>query len=71
MKNEFTVVASCGISNSASLNVYEIRYGIDDEILIGLNGEEPIWAPIQTDDNGDTYVEFGGNMFYMGEFIKC
>lgn len=42
MKN---VVASYVLSNTASINLYEIDY-VEDQILAGINDQEPEWCPI-------------------------
>ena len=41
------VIACWGICNTASLNVYEIEYGLNDRMLVGINDDEPEWFPIE------------------------
>lgn len=40
------VIASYGLCNTASVNIYDIRYGIEDEVLAGINDQEPEWCQI-------------------------
>lgn len=47
------VIGSYPIGNAASINVYDIEYGIEDRVLVGYNNEEPTWETIQTNDEGE------------------
>lgn len=53
------IIASYGLCNTASVNVYDVRYGIEDEVLAGINDQEPEWC--QIDYNEDECV------FRLGE----
>ena len=69
MKNR-EIIGSWCICNTASLNLYDIHYGITDTCLIGLNDEEPIEKEIITGTGGDSYVEFGGELYSFSECIR-
>jgi len=40
------VIASWGICNTASLNVFKIEYGINDRMLVAINDNRPEWYDI-------------------------
>jgi hypothetical protein len=53
------VIAAIGLTNTASVNIYEINHGIDDEVLAGINNEEPEWCTVEyTEDD---------TIFHLGE----
>ena len=64
------IIGSWCICNTASLNLYDIHYGITDTCLIGLNDEEPIEKEIIIDADGDICVEFGGELYSFSECIR-
>ena len=53
VENAGKVIASYCISNNASLNIYNIEYGINDRVLAGINNHIPEWYTIYTDQDGD------------------
>jgi hypothetical protein len=54
------VIGVWGISNNASLNIYKIEYGIDDQMLIGINDETPFWTPIiWNEEQGEQGIMYG------------
>ena len=69
LKNK-KVIGSWCICNSASLNVYDVIYDIDNKLLVGLNYEKPTKRIINTDENDRNYINFGGLRYYLDECIK-
>lgn len=72
---ERKVIASCGISNTASMNIYEIIHGIDDSVIAGINDSEPEEYTLLHDVDDETenirsYFEYGEFVFYLDEFIR-
>ena len=63
---EEKVLASCCITNIASLNIYDLN---DRAVKIGLNNEKPRWRKIYSTSKGH-YVKWGGSRYYLSEFIK-
>lgn len=70
------VIASWGISNTASLNVYSIEHGIDDVLIVGINDDEPeevkvlYTTSIDEEDESLPYIEFHGNHYFLNECIR-
>ena len=71
MKKEenLKVMATSGISNNASLNIYNIEYGIDDYVVAGINNDKPRKHKLYNNSKG-TYFNFGGIRNYLNEFIR-
>ena len=44
------IIASYGLTNTASINIYDIDY-TEDKVLAGLNDQEPKWCPIDYSNN--------------------
>lgn len=55
------VIAVYGLTNSASVNIYEINHDTN-EVLAGINNEKPKWYEIDYNDSGEL-------SFLMGEII--
>lgn len=53
-------------TNTYGLAIYEVT---SDEVLVGVNYEEPSWVEIQYDDQGEPYIDCYG-VTYLNEFIK-
>lgn len=60
------VIASWGICNTASLNVYEIE---EDVLLVGINNNRPEKREIQYDLEGRPYIDWGGE-YYLDECMR-
>lgn len=60
------VLATVTKTNVYGLAIYEVT---SDEVLVGVNGEEPSWVEIQYDDQGEPYIDCYGET-YLSEFIK-
>lgn len=60
------VIASWGICNTASLNVYEVN---DDHVLVGINNNEPELVDIEYDPEGRPYIDWGGE-YYLDECMR-
>ncbi|OAA90875.1 hypothetical protein [Clostridium ljungdahlii] len=63
------VIASCGLCNAASLNLYEILNGIDDYVIAGINNNKPRKYKLYSTNKG-IYFNWGGNRYYLHEFIR-
>lgn len=59
-------LAVATITNTYGLAIYEVT---SDEVLVGVNDEEPTWVEIQYDDQGEPYIDCYGTT-YLNEFIK-
>ena len=63
------VIASYGLSNTASINIYEIINGIDDSIIAGLNDRKPRQYRIYNTNKG-SYFNWGKNRIYLNECMR-
>lgn len=59
-------LAVATITNTYGLAIYEVT---SDEVLVGVNDEEPTWMDIEYDDQGLPYINCYG-VTYLNEFIK-
>lgn len=66
---EKRVIASCGLCNVASLNIYDIEYGIDDYVVVGLNSQKCRSYKLYTNTKG-TYFNWGGTRYYLDDFMR-
>lgn len=64
------VIASYGLSNTASLNIYGTIHDIDDYVLVGMNDEKPRKRKVCYLNSGRSYFWYGGNRYYLDECIK-
>lgn len=64
------IIGSWCICNTASLNLYDINYGVTDTCLVGINNEQPEEKDIIIGPDGDSYVEFGGELYSFSECIR-
>lgn len=64
--NDKKPLAVATITNTYGLAIYEVT---SDEVLVGVNNEEPSWVEIQYDDQGLPYIDCYG-VTYLNEFIK-
>lgn len=68
------VIASYVISNTASMNIYEVNHGIDDSVIAGINNDEPqeytLFHDVD-DETGDirSYFDYHGTYYYIDEFM--
>lgn len=60
LSNNKKVIAVYPLSNNASVNIYEIKHGINDSVLAGINNEKPKWYMLEVQDSGEV-------VFFMGE----
>lgn len=60
------VLAVASKTNVYGLAIYEMT---SDEVLVGVNDEEPSWVELQFDDQGLPYIDCYG-VTYLDEFIK-
>ena len=63
------IIANYGICNTASVNIYNIIYGIEDYILAGINKEEPKEYLIEYDEEGEPYFNIGFDV-YLNECMR-
>lgn len=66
---ENKVIASCGICNAASLNIYEFIPGINKYVVVGLNKDIPRKHKLYTVEKG-TFFMWGGRRYYLDEFTR-
>lgn len=71
MKN---VIGCWNICNNASLNLYDINYGMDT-CVVGINNFETKELEIQTEINEETdetemFIEYGEIKFYFDECMR-
>lgn len=59
-------LAVATITNTYGLAIYEMT---SDEVLVGVNDEEPNWVDIEYDEQGLPYIDCYG-VTYLNEFIK-
>ena len=64
------IIGSWCLCNNASLNVYDIIYGVVDSCLVGINDEEPAEKEIIVGPDGDSYIEYGGELYSFSECIR-
>jgi len=63
------VVGCWPVSNSASLKVLDIDYGIDDVAVVQLNSNKPKKLKIYY-GNARAFIKFKGTRFYFDECLK-
>ena len=68
-KEKIQVIASKGLCNIASLNIYKIENGIDDYVIAGVNNLNVRKYKLYNSTKG-TYFNFGGTRNYLNEFIR-
>ena len=61
------VIACWEICNTASLNVYSIN---EEEVVAGINNQEPETFEVLTDDDGEFYIDFHGSHYYLNECMR-
>lgn len=64
------VVGVYGISNNASLNIYQVIYGTDDYVVAGTNSDKPRKYKLYTNAKG-YYFNFGKTKYYLSEFMRA
>lgn len=60
------IIASIGLCNCASINIYGFEYGIDDYIIAGLNDDKPRKYKIYSNTKG-SYFNYGKHRYYLNE----
>lgn len=71
MIKESKPIASLPISNTVSLNVYDIRHSVNDEILVGYDENNAEWVEINyTDGDAHPYFMFNGERHSTDFFTK-
>jgi hypothetical protein len=64
------IIASCGICNTASLNIYGmIEFDIDDYVIAGINNFKPHKYKLYNTIKG-VYFNYGGSRYYLNEFMR-
>lgn len=68
MKRE--VIGSYVVSNNTSINVYEIKYGIDDSVVVGYNNDSDVEECVIHYEDDEAYFYFGEMKIYMCEIMR-
>lgn len=63
------IIASLGLSNSSSLNIYKIEHGVEDYLYAGINNDVPRKYKIYTSRKGESYINYHKNKYYTNEFM--
>jgi len=66
----FEPKAVVGISNTITLNIWDIRHGIDDEALVGFNNETPQWCVIHDTDHEGCYFVYEGAAYKLLDAMR-
>ena len=64
----YEVIASKTITNTISINIYNIVYGLYDKVLVGINNNKPRYYNIYSSNKGN-YFNLGGRQ-YLSDFIR-
>lgn len=59
-----------GITNTISLNIYQIEHGIETRVLGGFNNDKPRWRKVYTTSKGRNYFLVSGSRHYLDEFLR-
>lgn len=59
-----------GITNTISLNIYQIEHSIETRVLGGFNNEKPRWRKLYTTPKGRQYFTVSGSRHYLDEFLR-
>ena len=70
MKTDKKVIAAWGISNTASLNVYDVEYGINDRMLCGINDNTPRYYKVYYTAKGDAYIIYHRVRYHLNECMR-
>lgn len=62
-------IASFGICNTASLNIYGFEYGVEDYVVAGMNNDRPRRYKVHYTNKG-AYFNWAGCRYYVSEFVK-
>jgi hypothetical protein len=61
------VIASKGICNTASVNIYDIN---DEEVVAGINNLQARKYKLYYNLKGDVYFNFGKRREYISDFLR-
>ncbi|MEE5180989.1 hypothetical protein JDW21_18790 [Bacillus subtilis] len=64
------IIAVYGLTNTASVNIYEIQHGIEDTVLAGINNQEPEECVIQYDNEGEPFFKLGELEIPLSECMR-
>jgi len=72
---KLNVIASWGLCNTASLNVFKIEEGIDSKVLVAINDQRPEWCVVEEleNDEGDDMksgIDFHGTSYFFDECMR-
>jgi len=65
-------IATKGMSNFGGIEILEIKYGIEDKVLVADNygtRSKPYWCKLRESDNG-TYFIHNGRREYLSDYMK-
>ena len=64
-------IATKGITNGLSMNIYSIDNGIDDEVTYGYSDEDKVYtANIEYEDNGAFFTDRNGTKHNIDDFMR-
>jgi len=69
-KSIFMPKAVISICNSITLNIWDIRHGVDDEVLVGLNNDIPKWHVLRDTDNEGCYFVYADVKYSLLDAMK-
>jgi hypothetical protein len=79
--SQLEVIASIGLSNTSSLNIFDIEYSINNRLLCAVNDNKPQWLEIGDyeddawhdkglEDSLNAGVEYNGTVYFIDEMIR-
>jgi len=69
-KSIYMPKAVISICNSITLNIWDIRHGVNDEVLVGLNNENPQWCTLHDTDNEGCYFVYADVRYSLLDAMK-
>ncbi|QPK89760.1 hypothetical protein IEN91_04785 [Bacillus velezensis] len=64
------IIAVYGLTNTASVNIYEIQHGIEDTVLAGINDQEPEECIIQYNNEDEPFFILGELEIPLNECMR-
>ena len=58
------------ICNQLSLKIWDIRHGIDDEVLVSFNADTPQWCVLHDTDNEGCYFVYGETTYRLQDAMR-
>jgi len=70
LKSIFTPKAVISICNNITLNIWDIRHGVNDEVLVGLNNDNPMWYVLHDTDSEGCYFVYADVKYSLLDAMK-